>query len=65
MKLMSLFIALIMLAGCSNRSLYEGVQASNRNDCAKLQSPQYDECMENANRSYNDYERERKESLGH
>ena len=55
----------MFLAGCSNRGVYEGIQVSNRNECFKLPpSPQYDECMENANISYDEYERKRKEALG-
>lgn len=60
-----LFLVLMFLAGCSNRGVYEGIQVSNRNECFKLPpSPQYDECMENANISYDEYERKRKEALG-
>ena len=64
MKPITLFLVLLFLAGCSNRGVYGGVQASNRNECLKLPPSQYDECMEDANRSYSEYERERKEALG-
>ncbi len=64
MKTITLFLALLVLVGCSNRGIYGGIQASNRNECSKLPPSQYDECMENTNRSYDEYERERKEALG-
>ena len=66
MKVIPLFLVLIALASCSNRGVYEGIQAGNRNDCLKLPPSQYDECMENANVSYDEYEleRERKKALG-
>ena len=65
MKVIPLFLVLMFLAaGCSNRGAYEGFQVSNRNECIKLPPSQYDECMENANISYDEYERERKEALG-
>ncbi|MFK8012718.1 MAG: hypothetical protein AB8B80_11790 [Marinicellaceae bacterium] len=50
-------------SGCSYRSAYEGMQASNRFDCTKQPPSQYDECMESANKSYDQYERERKQTL--
>ena len=50
---------LIALAACSNRSIYEGVQAGNRNECLKLPPVQYDECMARSSQSFEDYQRER------
>ncbi len=64
MKVIPLLLVLMFLAGCSNSGAYEGIQVSNRNECFKLPPSQYDECMENANISYDEYERERKEALG-
>ncbi len=63
MKAIPLFLTLLVLAGCSNRGVYEGVQASNRIECAKLPPSQYDDCMASANKPYDEYERERKEAL--
>lgn len=64
MKVIPLFLMFFLLAGCSNRGVYEGVQASKRIECSKYPLSEYDECMENANKSYDEYERERKEALG-
>lgn len=58
-----ILISLIILVGCSNRGAYEGIQAGNRFECSKLPPSQYDECMKNANKSYEEYERERKEAI--
>lgn len=56
-------VMLLITAGCSSRGAYEGFQSSKRFECSKLPpSSQYDECMHNANKSYDQYERERKES---
>jgi hypothetical protein len=63
MKVIPLFLVLLALAGCSNKGVYEGIQTSNRNECFKLPPSQYDECMEDASKSYDEYERERKEAL--
>jgi hypothetical protein len=64
MKGICLFLVLLFLCGCSYRGAYEGIQAGNRNECYKLPLAQYDECMRKANKSYDEYERERKEAMG-
>lgn len=63
MKVKFLFLVLLTLVGCSNRGIYEGIQAGNRNECLKLPPSQYRECMEKANKTYDEYERERKEAI--
>jgi uncharacterized lipoprotein NlpE involved in copper resistance len=63
-KVITLFLVLLILAGCSNRAVYGGIQTSNRIECLELPPSQYDECMEDANRSYDEYEREREKDLG-
>ena len=63
MKAIPLFLALLVLLGCSNRGAYEGIRASSRFECSKLPPSQYDECMERAGKSYDEYERERQEAL--
>jgi hypothetical protein len=49
----------MIVAGCTARGGYEGVQASLRNECARRPPSQYEECMAEANGSWEDYERER------
>lgn len=61
MKVKLAFLIFLMISGCSSRGAYEGIQAGNRSECFKLPPSQYDECMSNANKSYDEYERERKE----
>ena len=63
MKVKLLILILLFIAGCSYRGAYEGIQVSNRVECSKLPPSQYDECMKNANKSYDEYERERKETI--
>jgi hypothetical protein len=59
MKSIPLCLAVLFLAACSSRGFYEGVQTSNRQQCAMLPPSQYDECMERNSLSYEEYERER------
>jgi len=54
-------VAVFFLTGCSNKVVYENIQINNRNACNKVPPPQYEECIEHANKSYEEYERERKE----
>ncbi len=63
MKVKLVFLIFLIIAGCSSRGAYEGIQASNRFECFTLPPSQYDECMNNANKSYDEYERKRKEAI--
>lgn len=64
MKVKLVIVIFLIIAGCSSRGAYEGIQTSNRFECAKLPPSQYDECINNANKSYDKYERDRKEATG-
>ena len=55
---LSVFFALL-IGACSNQAIYDNIQLNNRQNCGKLSSPQYDECIERTNKSYDEYERER------
>lgn len=63
MKHAIVLIALLgmSMAACSNRAVYENVQAHNRFECQKLPLSQQEECLQQADQSYEQYERERKE----
>lgn len=63
MKTLSLIIVFFILSGCSARGAYEGLQMSKRNDCSKVPPYQFDECMAKASKTYDEYERERKQAL--
>ena len=64
MKWMPIYLAIFILASCTNRDVYDSLQANNRNECMKLPQSQYDDCMADANKSYAEYEQERKEAIG-
>jgi hypothetical protein len=53
-----------VMAGCSNQAAYENIQINKRNACLELPPSQYDECMAEANTSYNDYKNAREEAIG-
>lgn len=56
-------LVLFAVVGCSNKAIYEKLRLDERNKCAKEQSSTYFECLERTNTSYEEYERERKESV--
>jgi len=63
MKVKLIFLIFLIIAGCSSRGAYEGIQAGNKSECLTLPLSEYGECMKNANKSYDEYERERKEAI--
>ncbi|MEO8039866.1 MAG: hypothetical protein ABI794_13945 [Betaproteobacteria bacterium] len=50
--------------GCSNQQVYDGLQASKRNECQNHPEPERGRCLDSTNTRYEDYERER-EKAGH
>lgn len=61
---LSVLVALVFLAACSSKAVYDNIQINNRDECRKGPPSQYEECIERANKSYEEYERERKEVIG-
>lgn len=49
------------VAGCSNKAIYDSMQVNQRNECIKEPPTTYFKCIERTNKSYDEYERERKE----
>jgi len=64
MRISILFALTFILSSCSNKGIYEQIQTNNRVECGKLSPSKYEECIESSNKKYDEYERERQESLG-
>ena len=60
---LSLITLLAVTTGCSHRAVYENVQINQRNDCANEPPSTYFECLDRANKSFEEYQRERKDLL--
>lgn len=56
-------LLLVLLAGCSNRAVYENIQINQRQACLNVPPPEYDACMARVSQPYEDYERERREAI--
>lgn len=61
MKTMLMPLMMFAATGCSYKAVYDNIQINQRNECLKLPQAQYDECMERASKSYEEYEKEREE----
>jgi hypothetical protein len=59
-KLLVVLIMLGVVAGCSNKAIYDNLRLEQRNRCAKEPHRTYLECIERTNTSYEEYERQRK-----
>jgi hypothetical protein len=62
MKAITLVTSLALLApltACTDRQMYETMQASRRNDCQKYDDETRARCLEGANMSYKQYRLER------
>lgn len=64
MKTVLVIAVLIYFPGCTYRGAYEGLLSSSRIECSKVPGSEYDDCLEKANRPYDEYERERKAVTG-
>jgi len=58
----ALALAVSTLTGCSSRAWYEGLRAQQRQNCMGLPADQYEACMDQANTSYDSYQRQRAEA---
>ncbi|MFT7559812.1 MAG: hypothetical protein ACI93R_001727 [Flavobacteriales bacterium] len=63
MKKLLILLVVLEVFGCSNKAIYDNIRLDQRNKCIKEPPPTYSECIERTNKSYEDYERERKEVL--
>ncbi len=63
MNRLLILLLLLGIAACSNRAIYDNMRIHQRNECLKEPPSRHEECMEHANKSYEEYERERRELL--
>ena len=63
MKIYFIVFTSLLITACSNRTIYETIQNDNRNTCQKLPPAQYEECISQTEMTYDEYKRERKETL--
>ncbi len=56
-------VGFFVLGGCSNQQAYNSLQGARENECRQIaDATERDSCFENARKSYDKYEQQRKES---
>lgn len=65
MRVILILLAVFSMAGCgsSSRAVYDNIQTNKKRECSKLPPPEYEQCMQDANKTYDEYERERREVI--
>lgn len=61
--LCSIVVVMVLLQGCSTRMWYDGFKQAQESECSKLQDREREECLRDAGISYDQYQREREETL--
>lgn len=64
-KILFCFAMLMLMwtQSCTHRAWYEGLQQGQRNKCYDLPTLERDNCLKQAEKSYEEYQRERQEVL--
>jgi hypothetical protein len=52
------------MVACTNRQAYEGLKAGHRSGCLEYPESEYQDCVEESETRYHDYQRERDEIVG-
>lgn len=60
LALVLLLATVSAVAGCSRRAWYEGVRMSGAGECRNLTGTQREECLRDAEMSYEEYTRKRR-----
>ena len=63
MKIYLPLLFVFLASGCSNRAIYNNIQVEKRNHCLTLPRSQFEECMSSANKSFDEYTKERNKAI--
>jgi hypothetical protein len=58
-----IILAMTLLQGCSCRQWYDGLRLVQESECSKLRDNEREKCLQDAGISYDQYQRERQETL--
>ena len=62
-RYIAMILAVLATSGCSNKAVYDNLQLNERNECMRTPGAQPIECIERTDKSFEEYEQERKEYL--
>ncbi|NVJ61483.1 MAG: hypothetical protein HWE27_13890 [Gammaproteobacteria bacterium] len=60
----AILIACLSLQGCTTKNWYQAAQENRKQACIKEPPGQYQACLEQYDKSFEEYEAERREALG-
>jgi len=60
MRIIFSVIIFLLVSACSNKQVYDAVQANQRSQCSELPPVEYQECRQKEQVSYEQYQEERK-----
>jgi hypothetical protein len=55
---------IVFMQACSTKQVYDSMQYNQRLECKKAPFSEYDECIERANESYEEYKLKREDAIG-
>lgn len=53
-------MATLLLTGCSSQAVYDNIQINKRTDCSEGPPPEFEKCFQRTQKSFEEYEQERK-----
>ncbi len=62
--LMLIIVISVVSQGCTNQFWYDGLKANQRQQCLKGLASEYNDCMERADESYNNYRTKKEDAQG-
>jgi hypothetical protein len=57
-------LLLISLTACTKQQYYEGLKAERRTECLEYPVSEYEDCIDETQKSFEEYSTERKEVIG-
>ena len=58
------FVVVPALVSCTSQQAYEGLKAGQRSSCLEYPESEFQDCVDQSNTSYHEYQRQRDEILG-
>ena len=59
--MITIFLLVLGLSACSKAAWYQGAQSANTANCMKQPISEFDDCQQQSDESYHDYEKNRNE----
>lgn len=57
-------LLLLILTACTRQQYYEGLKAGHRSGCLEYPEPEYEDCIDETEASYEEYKQQREQVIG-